>query len=76
MKIKEIIPGKTYCKTNVDRNVPVNSPHREVEIKIYVLDIDTINCRVLASIGGAPSKWYNKSIWGNWKMKTVENKAA
>jgi hypothetical protein len=66
MKIIDIQPGKTYRKSRVQENLNQKPTY---EYKIYVLDKNDSECKVLASIGGAPSKWYDMKEYRNWKIQ-------
>jgi hypothetical protein len=72
MKFDDFEPGKAYTKTTVDSNKS-NSKSREINTRIYVLDINPMNKNILASVGGAPSKWYPPMVYNGWKKKEPSN---
>lgn len=39
--------------------------------EVFVLEIDRPKARVLASINGAPAKWYNKEQYRNWTAEPI-----
>jgi hypothetical protein len=73
MKFNEIEPGKQYTKSVVDEN---RSCKPTINYKIYVLDVNVTEKKILASIGGAPSKWYSTAEYKNWERREQQLKEA
>lgn len=68
MKIEDVQPGKKYWKvqTKMDGRLRIKEV---IGIKVYVLQVDKINNRVLASLNGMCAEWFNKNTVARWKTE-------
>jgi len=67
MKIEDIQPGKVYWKGHT--KIDGRTKYKEViAVKIYVIQVDVVNKKVLASINGMPAQWVLKQAYFRWVL--------
>lgn len=68
MKINEVKVGKKYWKAKSVMNGRTRL--KEVTgVAVYVLQVDAVKKKVLASLNGTPAEWFGQNVFARWKTE-------
>jgi hypothetical protein len=75
MKLKDIQAGKKYYRAIAGHKRSKITGLRAKSVHtLYVLDVDTLQRRVLASINRLPPEWFEQSRFARWTNTYPETK--
>jgi hypothetical protein len=72
--LSDLRRGRTLYHTKAgNQRCPHTKKRARIYSRVFVLQVDEVAQKALASMNGAPAEWFVKQAWAKWKTTPPED---